>query len=234
MKTNSTVISKKNAAIAAVSKIKSNSIVGIGSGTTVYFLIDELKEVFERGELINVSFVPTSFDTRQLLTSNNLPISDLSSNDLDLVIDGADEVCNEKKLIKGGGGALLREKIVYNAAKEKIIIIDSRKLVEKLGESFPLPVEIAIFGWKRTFEEIKRMGVKWNFNEIILRKAQSKLGPVVTDNNNFIVDIKLDPISDPNKLNTELLSIAGILETGLFVKPATKVIVGYHDKIELL
>ena len=234
MKTNSTVISKKNAALAAVSKIKSNSIVGIGSGTTVYFLINELKEVFHRGELTNVSFIPTSFDTRQLLSLNNLPISDLSSNDIDLVIDGADEVCNEKKLIKGGGGALLREKIVYNAAKEKIIIVDSRKLVEKLGESFPLPVEIAIFGWKRTFEEIKRMGIKWNFNEIILRKAQSKLGPVVTDNNNFIIDIKLDPISDPNNLNTELLSIAGILETGLFVKPATKVIVGYHDKTELL
>lgn len=231
---NSTSISKRNAANTAVLNIKSNTNVGIGSGTTVYYLIEELKQKTQEGKIVNVNYIPTSFDTEQLLSSNNLPIIEISSTDIDLVIDGADEVSKEKRLIKGGGGALLREKIVYNASKEKIIIVDSSKIVEKLGESFALPVEIAIFGWKRTMEEIKRLGKIWNFTDIKLRKAQSKLGPIVTDNNNFIVDIELLPISKPNELDNDLLSIAGVLATGLFVNPADKVIIGYEDRTEII
>ena len=201
---------KEEAGVAACNFIKDGMKLGLGTGSTVRYTVIEIgRRISEDG--LNVVGVPTSEATRELALEVGIPLVTLSESDgLDLVIDGADEFDNNFSLIKGGGGALTREKIVAQSSKSMIVVADDRKQVETLG-NFDLPVEVLPFEWERTRDRISSIcpgGVK-------LRGGSE---PFVTDNDGYILDCSFGPsISDPKSLEMKLLSIAGVVEVGLFV-----------------
>ncbi|WP_449355437.1 ribose-5-phosphate isomerase RpiA [Virgibacillus natechei] len=216
---------KKLVGEEAVKYIEDGMKVGLGSGSTVYWMIKKLGEYVEQG--LDVAGVPTSQTTAQWAKEFGVPLTDFSEiKQLDVTIDGADEVDENLHLIKGGGGALLREKIVASAAKELIIIVDSSKKVAHLG-AFPLPVEVVPFGWEVTTNNISTLGCE--------PKLRQKDGEVfVSDNGNYILDCPFDTISDPVKLHKDVKSHVGVVETGLFIGMADKVVVGEGDKVEVI
>lgn len=213
---------KKAAGIYAANLIENGMNIGIGSGSTVFFFIEALGKKCREG--LKVKALATSIESEKLAKKAQIPL--LNSNDvktLDLDIDGADEIDSQKNLLKGGGGALLREKIVAKMSKEMIVIIDADKEVEALG-SFPLPLEIAPFGYLATKQHLNNLGFSGEF-----RKKDSK-DLFITDNGNFIFDISFKtPLKNLYELNETLHNIPGVLETGLFLGIAGKVIVGYEN-----
>lgn len=216
---------KKLVGEEAVKYIQDGMKVGLGSGSTVYWMIKKLGEYVEQG--LDVTGVPTSQTTAQWAKEFGVPLTDFSElKQLDVTIDGADEVDENLHLIKGGGGALLREKIVASAAKEFIIIVDDSKKVSHLG-AFPLPVEVIPFGWEVTANNISTLGCVPN-----LRQKDGEV--FVSDNGNYILDCPFDKIPEPEKLHKELISLVGVVETGLFVDMTNKVIVGEGDKVEAI
>ncbi|DAC63437.1 MAG TPA: ribose-5-phosphate isomerase RpiA [Candidatus Thalassarchaeaceae archaeon] len=201
---------KCEAGIAACDFIKDGMKLGLGTGSTVRYTVIEIgRRISEEG--LNVVGVPTSEATRELAEEVGIPMITLAdSGGLDLVIDGADEFNSEFSLIKGGGGALTREKIVAQSSKSMIVVADDRKQVEILGE-FDLPVEVLPFEWKRTRDRISLLCP----GSVSLRGDSE---PFVTDNGCYILDCNFGPsISDPISLEQDLLSIAGVVEVGLFV-----------------
>ena len=212
---------KKSAGIYAADLVASGMTIGLGTGSTVFFLIQELGKRVQQG--LQVTIVPTSSRTETLARELNIAIADLNDVDkLTLTIDGADEVDPQLQLIKGGGGALLQEKIVAAASEQLIIIVDKSKIVEQLGK-FPLPVEVIQFGYKQVQRKILSMGC----NKVELRQKENK--PFTTDHKHYILDCYFEKINDPAGLNAALHNIPGVVETGLFVNMATKIIVGYED-----
>ncbi len=214
---------KKAAAKAALDFLSSNMNIGVGSGTTVRYLISYLN----KSALRNLKIVPTSLDTKihlqNSLAKSSHQIIDLPQFDLDITIDGADSVNPEKQAIKGGGGALTREKLVRNSSIQFILIVDESKVVPALG-NFPVAVEILPFGWRRTIELLKKFGA------VSLRQGTKKLGPVISDNFGYIVDIKLFSSDlSPNEIHNlelQINEIPGVIENGIFGNPADRVIVG--------
>ncbi|PEP10236.1 ribose 5-phosphate isomerase A [Bacillus wiedmannii] len=210
----------------AANLVKDGMKVGLGTGSTVYWTIQKLGERVKEG--LSFQAVPTSKETEVL--AKQLNISLISLNDiqsLDLTIDGADEIDANLQLIKGGGGALLREKIVATSSKELIIIADESKLVTHLG-TFPLPVEIIPFSWKQTERKIQSLGC-----QTTLRLKNNET--FITDNKNMIIDcIFPHNISNPANLHTQLKMITGVVETGLFVNMTSKAIIGTENGIEEL
>lgn len=201
---------KKEAGVAACNFIKDGMKIGLGTGSTVRYTVIEIgRRISEDG--LNVVGVPTSKATRELALEVGIPLVTLSESDgLDLVIDGADEFDNNFSLIKGGGGALTREKIVAQSSKSMIVVADDRKQVETLGD-FDLPVEVLPFEWERTRDRVSSICP----GEVTLRGGSE---PFVTDNDGYILDCRFGPsISEPKSLEMELLSIAGVVEVGLFV-----------------
>jgi ribose 5-phosphate isomerase A len=217
---------KKKVGVYAADLVKQGMTIGIGSGSTVYWLIEELGNRVKQG--LKITVIPTSLQTEQLTGKAGIPVSDLNNIDkLPLTIDGADEIDPQGRLIKGGGGALLQEKIVAAASDELIIIADSAKLVEQLGK-FPLPVEVIPFGYKQVRQKIIAAGF---CKEISLRKKNREI--FVTDHGHYILDCHFEKIADASALNISLHLIPGVVETGLFVSMASKAIIGYEDgKIE--
>ena len=213
---------KKNAGIYAADFIKHKMTIGLGTGTTVYWLIQELGKRIEQG--LKVTVVPTSEQTAQLAKKAGIILSDLNNVDrLALTIDGADEIDPQGWLIKGGGGALLKEKIVAAASDELIIIADSSKLVQQLGK-FPLPVEVVPFGYKQAIQQI----IQTDFcKKVTLRKKNNEI--FMTDLNHYILDCECEKINDASLLNNVLHSIPGVVETGLFINMTTKAVVGFED-----
>jgi ribose 5-phosphate isomerase A len=216
---------KKNAARSAVNLIPSEATIGLGSGSTVAIFAKELGARIA-SEDWRIAAVPSSYQAYQLAIKYNIPLTNLDANpSLHLTIDGADEVSKELDLTKGGGGALLQEKIVAAASERLIIIVDESKLVEKLGSSFAVPVEVLPFSLGYVLKRILKMGVKPE-----TRMAQKKMGPVVTDNGNFILDITFPhPIDNPAEVAMTLKMIPGVIETGLFVGMTDEVHVGTDD-----
>lgn len=211
---------KKRVAYEAINYIKDGMVVGLGTGSTMYYAIQSLGERIKEG--LNIKGIPTSEKTAEWARSNNIPLTDFSEvNHLDLVIDGADEVDENFQLIKGGGGALLREKIVANATDQFIVIIDESKYVQILGE-FKLPVEVVPFGWEVTAREIEALGCN-----ATLRMDNN--GIFLTDNDHYILDCDFKVINNPEKLNQDLISIVGVVETGLFINMARKVLISYSN-----
>ncbi|MBJ8081076.1 ribose 5-phosphate isomerase A [Bacillus cereus group sp. N14] len=210
----------------AANLVKDGMKVGLGTGSTVYWTIQKLGERVKEG--LSFQAVPTSKETEVL--AKQLNISLISLNDvqsLDLTIDGADEIDANLQLIKGGGGALLREKIVATSSKELIIIADESKLVTHLG-TFPLPVEIIPFSWKQTERKIQSLGC-----QTTLRLKNNET--FITDNNNMIIDcIFPHNITNPTNLHTQLKMITGVVETGLFVNMTSKAIIGTKNGIKEL
>ncbi|MBF0841165.1 ribose-5-phosphate isomerase RpiA [Staphylococcus lentus] len=207
---------KESVAIEAIQYIEDDTKVGLGTGSTMYYAIKHLGERVKEG--LNIVCVPTSEKTAEWAQKFEIPLSDFSEiRSLDIAIDGADEVDENLQLIKGGGGALLREKIVADAAKKFIVIVDESKVVKILGK-FKLPIEVIPFGWKITAQSIESLGCK-----AILRKKEEEI--FVTDNQNYILDCDFSEIHHPENLNHALKSIVGVVETGLFINMTKKVLV---------
>jgi len=221
---------KVKVAEAAVKLVKDGQVLGIGSGSTVEHFVKLLGRRIENEEL-EVYGVPSSFQSYFLALHNGIHVVSLDEFDvLDLTIDGADEVDFELNLIKGGGGALTREKIVCSAAKSFVVIVDWTKKVHRIGERLPVPVEVLPFAYGYVCRRLKKLG-----GASVLRKAKSKLGPVISDNGNFIVDVKFQQIDDAKKLEREINNVPGIIENGIFPSSLVNMVyIGYSDGVEVL
>ena len=224
------VIVKVNAAESVMGLIPEKGSIGLGSGSTVAIFASKLGERIESGK-VDISVVPSSYQAYQLAVEFNIPLTNLDINpELLLTIDGADEVDKELNLTKGGGGALFQEKVVASASKKLVIIVDESKLVDKLASRFLIPVEILPFSLGVVQRTIKKMGI-----EPIVRQAEKKMGPVVTDNGNFIIDLKFPkPIDNPAQVAIDLKMIPGVVETGLFIGMTDEVHVGTEEGAYIL
>ena len=214
---------KQAVAEAAVNEITSNMIVGLGSGSTAAIMIKTLANKIKSGELKQIKGVPTSFQSEVLALELGIPLIDLASvSQIDLAIDGADEVNPNYQLIKGGGACHVREKLVASKANKLLIVVDQTKLVKNLNEVFPLPVEVLPSAWKQVKDQIEEMDAKCK-----LRMAEKKAGPVVTDEGNLILDVLFNGgIIKPKEIEMQINNIPGVLENGLFVDLTNKVLVG--------
>lgn len=205
----------------AAEYIKDGMVIGLGTGSTVFYTIQRISQLIEEG--LSIRGVPTSIETELLAKKLHIPLVDLTDiTHIDLAIDGADQFTKELDLIKGGGGALLREKIIANAADQFIVVADSTKMANHLG-GFPLPVEVVPFGIQLTIEHIKKLG-----GEPVVRTTNDK--PFLTDNGNYIVDCAFSEINKPIKLEKELNMIPGVVENGLFTGRADLIISLDKDK----
>jgi len=212
---------KKNAALEAVRHVKDGYIVGLGSGSTAAYAIQEIGRLI-RQKGWKILGVPTSHQAFLLAVKCGISITTLNEHPrLDLTIDGVDQVDPDLNMIKGVGGALTREKIVALASRQNIIVTDETKLTKKLGTDQPVPVEVLPFATALVESRIKKMRGK-----PVLREGKDKMGPIMTDNGNFILDADFGPIDDPDKLNAELKLIPGVVETGFFIGIANIVYVG--------
>lgn len=216
------VVMKQEVGRAAAERVSSDSIVGLGTGSTTAFAIQYLGERLQSGELTNIKGVTTSFQAIVLARKYGIPVVSLDEVDrIDVAIDGADEVDPQKNLIKGGGAAHTQEKIVDSLAEQFIVVVDSGKLVNSLGSTFLLPVEVIPMAVSPVMRAIEALG-----GQPTLRMGVKKAGPVVTDQGNLVIDVKFDSIDDPAALESTLNNIPGVLENGLFVGVADVVLVG--------
>ncbi len=199
---------KKAAAEKAVAEVKDGMTLGLGTGSTAYWAIQQIGERVREG--LKVSAVATSQRSEQQARDLNIPIISFAEiNEIDLTIDGADEIDKYRNLVKGGGGALLREKIIAYNSKRFIVVVDDSKMVEHLGK-FPLPVEIVPFAFELTVRKLNALGCR-----PLIRKKDGK--DFITDNGNLIADCHFYLIDDPETLNHQLHLIPGVVETGLFL-----------------
>ncbi|MFW9974656.1 MAG: ribose 5-phosphate isomerase A [Candidatus Thorarchaeota archaeon] len=221
---------KLNAARSALEKIPKKGPIGLGSGSTVAIFAEELGVRILNGEN-DICVVPSSYQAYQLAVQHQIPLTNLDTNpELVMTFDGADEVDRNLNLTKGGGGALFQEKVVASASEKLIIIVDESKLVDQLASKFLIPIEVFPFSLGVVKKKIKNMGI-----EPIVRQAEKKMGPVVTDNGNFIIDLKFPkPIDNPAKVAIDLKMIPGVIETGLFVGMTDEVHVGKEDGVYIL
>ena len=221
---------KRRAAERAVDQVESGSVVGLGSGSTAAHAIRILGHRLRSGELRDVLGVPTSLQAAAEAVGAGVPLTTLDEHSvLDLAIDGADQVDGELNVIKGRGGTLLREKVVASASRLYIIVADSTKLAARLGEGCRLPVEVLSFALRPVLRRMGELGA-----EVEVRMGGGKLGPVVTDNGNLIVDADFGAIPEPRRLDAELKSIPGVIETGLFLGYADIAYIGTEDGVRRL
>ncbi|HUK28552.1 MAG TPA: ribose 5-phosphate isomerase A [Candidatus Acidoferrales bacterium] len=222
---------KRKAILKALQPIRNGWVIGLGSGTTMALAITELSR-FAKGRRLEISVVPTSHQVENLAMLHGLRIHTLNETpSIDYAIDGADQVeIPSLNLIKGGGGAMLREKIVDSAAHNVSIIIVENKLTKHLGHHQPVPLEVSPFAYRSVQTQITKMGGRGR-----LREGTGKVGPVVTDNGNLILDADFGQIEKPTQLERRLKMLPGLLETGLFLNIADSVYVGKKDgSVELL
>jgi ribose 5-phosphate isomerase A len=213
---------KQQVGEAAAARVQSGTIVGLGTGSTTAYAIQALGDRLKSGELKDIKGVPTSFQASVLAKEYNIPLTTLDEVDhIDVAIDGADEVDPQKNLIKGGGAAHTREKIVDSLAAQFIVVVDSSKIVDRLGSTFLLPVEVLPMAMTPVMKAIEKLGGKPE-----LRMGVKKAGPVITDQGNLVIDVKFDRIDNPAELEKTLNNIPGVLENGLFVGVADLVLVG--------
>ncbi len=218
---------KEAAARRAVEFVRDGMTVGLGTGSTTAPAVVAIGERI-RAEGLRLRAVASSERTRELAAQCGIPIVDLSdAGELDLTIDGADEVDPDFNLIKGGGGALVRERLVASAAREFIVIVDDGKLKPVLG-AFPLPIAILPYGWKTTQRRIAGLFPDLAAEAFALREA-AEGEPYVTDDGLYILTAKLVSIPDPGGVERELRRLPGVVDTGLFVGMASRVIVGHAD-----
>lgn len=216
---------KQMAAEEAVKGIQPGAIVGLGTGSTVYHVLLALGKKVNDG--LNVIGIATSRQTETISADQGIPLSTLAEYPvIDVTIDGADEIDANLNLIKGGGGALVREKIIAHASKRLVIVADEGKLVSVLGTTFALPVEILRFGWEAT-----QMAVNRICGKSTLRHSGEK--PFVSDNGNYILDCHFEAIRQPAEIESQLNNLPGVVENGLFVNRADRAIIGAASGIEI-
>ncbi len=217
---------KRIAAEKAIEYIKDGMVVGLGTGSTVKYALKNLEERVQQG--LNIKGIPTSIETKKITKRYNIPIVTLSEYpEIDITIDGADEVDSNLNLIKGGGGALTREKIIAYHSKKVIIVVDDSKVVKSLGIDFPLPVEVVKFEWEATKKVLETFGCSVELRKIID-------DPFITDNGNYILDCEFERITDPEQLEQDINMIPGVVENGLFIGLAHQVIIGSKKGIMTL
>lgn len=218
---------KKAAALRAVEFVRDGMVVGLGTGSTAKHVVIALGERVRAG--MKLQGVPTSQETAALAREYGIPLLDSENRwEIDVALDGADQVDPTFNLIKGGGGALLKEKIVAASAKQFIVMVDYTKQVPALGGSFPLPIEVVPFGWGSTAREIETL----TKSRVILRERQGS--PFKTEAGNLIVDVHITRISQAGELETALNLIPGVVETGLFVGRTNVLIVGTPQGVQTL
>ncbi len=217
---------KEMVAEEAVEIVRDGMILGIGSGTTVELFLRKLGDKI-KSEGLEIYGVPSSYQSHLVAVEVGIKIVDLFEYpELDLCIDGADQIDKNLNCIKGGGGALTREKIVSQASKRFVVIAEGRKFVEKLN--MPVPIEVLPFAYGYIKRKLSEIG-----GVCRLRFGSGKVGPVVTDNGNFIIDCDFGEIENPESLESDLNSIAGVVENGLFCN-VDEVILGCKDGVKFL
>ena len=219
---------KRAAALRAIEEVRDGMVVGLGTGSTAAFVVDGLARRVAEG--LRVVGIPTSEQTAAQARRLGIPIATFAEyQQLDLTIDGADEVqLGSLDLIKGLGGALLREKIVAAASRRLVIVVDQEKLVEQLGEHTPVPVEVSQFGWQATAVALAKLGCAPE------RRYTAGEQPFVTDGGNYILDCRFGPIIDPSKLEKSIAMTVGTVESGLFVGRSSMAVVASATGVEVL
>ncbi|AFY86066.1 MAG: Ribose-5-phosphate isomerase A [Chroococcidiopsis cubana SAG 39.79] len=213
---------KQEVGKAAAALVKSGTIVGLGTGSTTAYAIQYIGDRLKSGDLKDIVGIPTSFQAEVLSKQYGIPLTTLDAIDhIDLAIDGADEVDPQKNLIKGGGAAHTREKVVDYLAQQFIVVVDSGKLVDRLGSVFAVPVEVIPMAISPVMRAIEKLGGKPE-----LRMGVKKAGPVITDQGNMVVDVRFDAIDNPAELEKTLNNIPGVLENGIFVNCTDLVLIG--------
>jgi len=212
---------------AGAGMVKDGDVVGLGTGSTARFAIERLGERVREG--LRIRGIPTSIESEKLSARQGIPLTTLEDHpDIDITIDGADEVDPDLDLIKGLGGALLREKIVAHATRTEVIVVDASKLVERLGTKAPLPVEVARYGHTSVARRLSLIGC-----EPVLRMSKGGAEPFLSDNGNFIYDCRFQGIRDARGTEARIDSIPGVVECGLFVGLAHVVITASGKGIEV-
>ncbi len=207
---------------AAAQRVTSGMVVGLGTGSTTAFAITALGERLKNGEITDIVGIPTSFQAAVLAKKHGIPLTTLDEVEhIDIAIDGADEVDPHKNLIKGGGAAHTREKVIDSLAQLFLVVVDESKLVERLGSTFPVPVEVLPMAVAPVTRALTKLG-----GVPELRMGVKKDGPVITDQGNMVLDVKFDAIPDPAQLEQQINNIPGVLENGLFVGLAHEILVG--------
>ncbi len=221
------MIEKMNVAKKAVEFVKDGMVLGIGSGSTVEVFLKELGKRIKSDEL-ELYGVPSSYQSHLIALEVGIKVVDLFEYpELDLCIDGADQIDQRLNCIKGGGGALTREKVVAKASKEFVVIADCSKFVKTLN--FPVPIEVLPFAYGFVRRRIE------DFNGICrLRPASKKLGPVISDNGNFIADCDFGEIVDPRELEIKLNDVPGVIENGIFSDVVDRVVLGFKEGVKIL
>lgn len=216
---------KRKAARAALAHLPETGVLGLGTGSTTRYFIEAVGELVAAGRRFTA--VPTSKASRALAEKLHIPLlDDVGPWSIDVCVDGADEVSKELDLIKGGGGAHTREKIVSFTARTNVIIVDDSKLVERLGDTRHVPLEVLPFGLGTTLQALRSLG------EPHVRKAGE--APYLTDSGNYVVDLATGPIANPSELDHRLHCIPGVVETGLFIAHANVVVVASADGVSEL
>ena len=232
----SAVSQKQLAAEAALEYVEDGMIVGLGSGSTAALFVQALGRRIAAGDL-SIKGIPTSRETEEIARESGVPLIPIEQADrIDIAIDGADEVDGRFRLIKGGGGCLLREKIIADAADRMVVLIDETKLVERLG-AFPLPVEVDPFGWtitaKKVFDALRGVGIARPVVDI-RRKQRDSLDPFITDGGHYILDCACGEIPDADAAGIALSIVPGVVDHGLFLDQARVVIMGEDDGVNIL
>jgi ribose 5-phosphate isomerase A len=218
---------KREVAIEAAMMVNDGDVLGLGTGSTAHYFIQKLGDRINTEE-IEIMGIPTSYQSFFLARDCGIPLTTLDEHLPDLAVDGADEVDPNLNLIKGGGAAHTLEKIVDSAAKKFLVIVDESKKVQKLGD-FPVPLEVIPSAYRPVTQQVKKLG-----GTPSLRMAEMKDGPVITDNNNFVVDVQFKEIPDPQELEIELNNIPGVVENGIFPDLAHQVLIGTANGVESL
>lgn len=217
---------KRQAAHEAVRQVESDMVVGLGTGSTAKYAVERLGELIRKGRLKNIVGIPSSVQTENLAAEVGVPLTSFDAHPvIDITIDGADEVDPELNLIKGGGGALLREKVLAQSSRRNIIIVDESKLSDRLGTRWALPVEVIPFARRTEEAYLISLGATPNL------RIDDKGRPVLTDQKNLIYDAAFGPIADPQGLAAKLNDRSGIMAQGLFIGLAHEVIVAGSDDI---
>lgn len=218
---------KMLAAVKAVEFVEDGMVVGLGTGATTQYAILEIVKRIKDGSLKDLACIPSSSQTESFSKELGIELSNFEDSlKIDINIDGADEVDSELNLIKGGGGALLREKVLAQASKRNIVVVDESKISSQLGTNWPVPIEVLPFAWRLESKFVESIGAT-----VDLRRDES--GDVyITDQNNYILDCNFGPIQNLNELSEKFCSRAGIIEHGLFLKTTTDLIVGSDDGVK--
>ena len=213
---------KQKVAQQIAGMVKDGDVLGVGSGSTVYMALLAIAERI-RTEKLNVLAIPTSLEISMFCSKLGIPLTSLFENKPDWLFDGADEVDPNNSLIKGRGGAMFKEKLLISSSPVNYIIVDDSKIVDKIGTNFPIPIEVFPQALLHVEAELKKLGA----NSIVIRPARGKDGPIISENNNLVLDCRFDEV--PNSLERDIKAITGVIESGLFIGYDLKILVASNS-----